>query len=115
MLKWLRRILCGSTGLGPVGAVLIAQGKYAGVGAQAVIVASGARQILGWSIATGGAGQAHIRDGGDPSAPIVGVVRFAGAGSDTEWFADQGVQLVGGGKLYFEVVSGTFEGVVYYV
>lgn len=102
-----------------VGAVLAAQGNAAtiviGTTANGTLVASGARELLGWSVTatTAAAGHCRLRDGNYAGAPVVAVIQFVAGGDDHEWLADQAVAL-NSGAIFLEVVSGTLEGEVYW-
>jgi hypothetical protein len=72
--------------------------------------------LLGWSIAesTGGSGASfEIHDGQNAEAPsLSGVVTLTSNESNREWFGDQTIEIFSG-SVYFNVISGSVEGVVF--
>lgn len=88
------------------------------VSADRVVVSSGARVLLGWSIAesAGSLASVRLRDGVEGATPVhtvLAAIALAANGGDTQWFADEGIE-VKSGAISLEVVGGTVTGVVFW-
>ena len=68
------------------------------------------RKVIGYSVSASGAAYVIIRDGGS-SGPGIIHIRFAGADSDTFYFAGAGLDFHT--DVYADVQSGTVAGTVW--
>lgn len=79
-----------------------------------ITVVAGSGQLKGFSIreaaGTPALAVAHLRDG-SASGAILATISLGASGSQTVWFAEDGVDY--GTSLFFDRVSGTTEGCAY--
>lgn len=73
-------------------------------------------RLLGWSIReTAGAGAAfRLHDGNNASTPVLANANFAANESIRDFWFPAGI-LVATGRIWLEVLSGSIEGVLYYL
>lgn len=95
----------------------IAASPAGAVTASRQVLRGDVRALVGWSVAetTGTAAAAfRLRDGTGTTSEVLARINLAANESDRDTFGQRGI-LVNTGNIWLEFISGSFEGVVYWI